>query len=265
MTTDDRPLDRLDPAAVADARRRLVVALDYPDARHALAAAQRLSDTVRWVKVGLELFVAAGPAILHELRLAGFDVFLDLKFHDIPNTVAGACASAARSGVGLINVHAGGGVAMMRAARDGAARGAAERGHDPPRLLGVTMLTSLTGEELPGYYDHTRPVADRVVLLAEAAREAGLDGVVCSPREVVPLRAALPADFLLLTPGIRFAGGDAQDQARVATPFDAAKDGADFLVIGRPITGDPDPAAAARRALVDIAAGVAARGRAPGA
>jgi orotidine-5'-phosphate decarboxylase len=263
--TEDLRGAAVDAAALEAARRRLVVALDYPDARSALAAAQRLSGTVRWVKVGLELFTAAGPAILHELRLADFDIFLDLKFHDIPNTVAGACASAARNGVGLVNVHAGGGPAMMRAAREGAARGAAERGDDPPRILGVTMLTSLTGEELPGYYDHTRPVPDRVVLLAQAAREAGLDGVVCSPREIVPLRAALPNDFVLLTPGIRFAGGDTQDQARVATPFDAARDGADFLVLGRPITADPDPVAAARRALADIAAGVAARGRAPGA
>lgn len=220
--------------------------------------AARLEGLVRWVKVGLELYVAAGPSIIETLRRQGLEVFLDLKFHDIPNTVAGASAAAARTGAGIINVHAGGGIEMMVAARDGATRGAAERGVAPPKLLAVTVLTSLTGEELPGYY-RPGPVAERVVYLAESTREAGLDGVVCSPREIVPLRASLGTDFLLLTPGLRFADGDTGDQKRVATPEDAARAGSDYLVMGRPITGHENPAAAAARALAEIERGLAAR------
>ncbi|TPW08523.1 MAG: orotidine-5'-phosphate decarboxylase, partial [bacterium] len=184
----------------------LVVALDMPSADLALDMANRLEGSVRWVKVGLELFVTTGPPMIETLRARGFEVFLDLKFHDIPNTVAGASAAAARTGAGIINVHAGGGIDMMIAAKDGALRGARERGTPAPTMLAVTVLTSLTGEELPGYYQ-SRTVEERVLYLAQATREAGLDGVVCSPREVTPLRVSLGPDFKLLTPGLRFADG----------------------------------------------------------
>lgn len=238
---------------------RLVVAFDYPRADAALGLADRLAGRIRWAKVGLELFVTAGPNIVHAFAARGFHVFLDLKFHDIPTTVAGACAAAARSGAAMINVHAGGAGEMMRAALDGARRGAAESGHPTPKVLAVTVLTSLSGSELPGYYSD-RPVTDRVVLLAEAARDAGLDGVVCSPMEIAPLRAALGPDFRLLTPGIRFADGEAGDQKRIATPADAARSGADWIVMGRPITAAPDPIAAAARAVVEIDHGLSSTG-----
>lgn len=238
---------------------RLVVAFDYPRADEALALADRLAGRIRWAKVGLELFVTAGPNVVHAFAARGFHVFLDLKFHDIPHTVAGACAAAARSGAAMINVHAGGAGEMMRAALEGARRGAAESRHPAPKLLAVTVLTSLSGSELAGYYSD-RPVEDKVVMLARAAREAGLDGVVCSPREIEPLRAALGPDFGLLTPGVRFADGDIGDQKRVATPADAARAGADWIVMGRPITAAPDPVAAAARAVVEIDHGLSGAG-----
>ena len=236
----------------------LVVALDMPSSRDAIEMATRLHGTVRWVKVGLELYVAAGPSIVSDLRRLGFEVFLDLKFHDIPNTVAGASAAAARTGAGIVNVHAGGGIDMMKAALLGAARGAKEGGTAPPKILAVTVLTSLTGLELPGYYQ-SRPMGERVVYLAESTREAGLDGVVCSPKEIEILRAVVGPGFLLLTPGLRFADGDPDDQKRVATPHDAARAGSDYLVMGRPSTGAADPTAAAARAILSIQGGLAAR------
>jgi len=236
----------------------LVVAFDVSSREEALALADRLGDAVRWAKVGLELFVSAGPGIVGELSARGLSVFLDLKFHDIPNTVAGACASAARTGAGLVNVHAGGGEAMMRAAREGAERGAREAGRPRPEILAVTVLTSLAGTELPGYYQ-ARSVEERVVYLAGEAKAAGLDGVVCSPHEISRLRETLGPDFRLLTPGLRFVEGEAGDQKRVATPYDAARAGSDYLVIGRPITGADDPRAAASRALAEIGRGLADR------
>jgi orotidine-5'-phosphate decarboxylase len=251
MTTPSRPLAR-------EPLDHLVVAFDVPSRQAALALADRLGDAVRWAKVGLELFVAAGPGIVTELSDRGLSIFLDLKFHDIPNTVAGACASAARTGAAILNVHAGGGEAMMAAAREGAERGAAESGRARPEVLAVTVLTSLTGNELPRYYQ-PHSVAERVAYLAAEAKKAGLDGVVCSPLEIVPLREALGPSFRLLTPGLRFADGEAGDQKRVATPYDAARAGSDYLVIGRPITGAADPRAAAARALADIERGLADR------
>lgn len=220
--------------------------------------AARLEGSVRWVKVGLELFIAAGPLVVETLRQRGFEVFLDLKFHDIPNTVSGASAAAARTGAGIINVHAGGGIDMMAAALDGARKGAGDMGFEPPKVLAVTVLTSLTGDELPGYY-RPSPVGERVLYLAESTHAAGLDGVVCSPQEVERLRASLGNNFLLLTPGLRFSEGERGDQKRVATPGDAARAGSDYLVMGRPITGAGNPAEVARRALVEIEQGLAER------
>jgi orotidine-5'-phosphate decarboxylase len=192
-------------------------------------------------KVGKELFTAEGPALVREIVGQGEKVFLDLKFHDIPNTVAGAVAAAARLDVSLMNVHAAGGAAMMEAA----ARAAKGSG---ARLLAVTVLTSLDAAALQavGYTDSP----DRLVLrMARLAREAGLDGVVAAPTEVAMLRKELGAQFILVTPGIRPPGSSADDQARIAGPREAVRAGADYIVVGRPITQAPDPAAAARNLL----------------
>jgi len=217
--------------------KRVIVALDFPDAGAALAAAGRLDPALCRVKVGKELFVSAGPAILGQLHERGFEVFLDLKFHDIPNTVAGACRAAARLGVWMLNVHASGGSAMMRAAREAVA--AFPR---PPLLLGVTVLTSLSDAEL-GEVGFAGSAADNVARLARLAASSGLDGVVCSAEEAAMLREALGAGFVTVTPGIRLAGGAKGDQSRVVTPEDAVRLGAHYLVIGRPVTQAADPAA----------------------
>ena len=217
--------------------RRVIVALDFPDAGAALAAAGRLDPALCRVKVGKELFVSAGPAIVGQLQERGFEVFLDLKFHDIPNTVAGACRAAARLGVWMLNVHASGGSAMMRAAREAVA--AFPR---PPLLIGVTVLTSLSDAEL-GEVGFAGSAADNVGRLARLAAASGLDGVVCSAEEAAMLRDALGAGFVTVTPGIRLAGDAKGDQARVVTPGDAVRLGAHYLVIGRPVTQAADPAA----------------------
>ena len=219
--------------------KRVIVALDFPDAAAALACAARLDPSDCRVKVGKELFTAAGPQLVAELHGRGFEVFLDLKFHDIPNTVAGACRAAARLGVWMLNVHASGGAAMLRAARD-AVQGLPR----PPLLIGVTVLTSLTDMDLR-QLGLTGSAEENAVRLAVLTRDCGLDGVVCSAREAPALRRAVGTDFLLVTPGIRAAeAGD--DQARTATPAEAVRLGADYLVIGRPVTKAADPAAALR-------------------
>ena len=216
----------------------VIVALDVPDAASALALAARLDPKLCRVKVGKELFVAAGPSVVLGLHERGFEVFLDLKFHDIPNTVAGACRSAARLGVWMLNVHASGGEAMMRAAREAVA--GVQR---PPLLIGVTILTSLGDADLAkvGFQGSAE---ENVIRLARLARASGLDGVVCSAREALALRKATGADFTLVTPGIRLPGAGVQDQSRTVAPVEAVKLGANYLVVGRPITQSADPAAA---------------------
>jgi orotidine-5'-phosphate decarboxylase len=217
--------------------KRVIVALDFPDAASALGMAARLDPALCRVKVGKELFVSAGPAIVERLGERGFEVFLDLKFHDIPNTVAGACRAAARLGVWMLNVHASGGSAMMRAAR--------EAGSDrarPPLLIGVTVLTSLSDAEL-GEIGLAGSAADAVSRLARLASASGLDGVVCSAEEARMLRAALGERFVTVTPGIRLPGDAKGDQSRIVTPQDAVRRGAHYVVIGRPVTQSPDPAA----------------------
>jgi orotidine-5'-phosphate decarboxylase len=217
--------------------KRIIVPLDVPDAEAALTLASRLDPKLCRVKVGKELFVSAGPDVVRRLQERGLDVFLDLKFHDIPNTVAGACRAAARLGVWMMNVHASGGEAMLRAAREAVASVAR-----PPLLLAVTILTSLSEEDLVrvGY---SGSMLENVERLARLARACGLDGVVCSAQEAPLLRKATGEDFLLVTPGIRLAGDSAHDQSRIVTPAQAVRLGADYLVIGRSITGARDPAA----------------------
>jgi orotidine-5'-phosphate decarboxylase len=215
---------------------RIIIALDFPDADTALSFVKPLDPALCRLKVGFELFVAAGPALVEALQARGFQVFLDLKFHDIPNTVAGACRAAAALGVWMINVHAGGGQRMMEAARE-----ALEGSVDRPLLIAVTVLTSMDDAEL-GACGVGRGVDAQARFLARLTQESGLDGVVCSAREAAALREDLGAAFLKVTPGIRPRGSEAGDQRRIVTPADALRDGATHLVIGRPITRAQDPA-----------------------
>jgi orotidine-5'-phosphate decarboxylase len=226
---------------------RVIVALDFPDAGAALALAGRLDPAACRLKVGKELFTASGPGLIEKLQRSGFSVFLDLKFHDIPTTVASACAAAADLGVWMMNVHASGGRPMMEAAR-----AALANRHAPPRLVAVTVLTSIGAADMKEIGLAGDP-QDAVTRLARLAQAAGLDGVVCSAREARELRRQFGPQFLLVTPGIRPAGAATDDQQRVATPRQALADGVDYLVIGRPITRAPDPAAALREINADIA------------
>lgn len=223
---------------MSDARPRIIVAMDYAEASPALALAERLDPAHCRLKVGKQLFTREGPEIVRRLQGLGFDVFLDLKFHDIPNTVAGACRAAAELGVWMVNVHASGGRAMMEAARE-AVDGVAT----PPLLIAVTVLTSLGAADLSETGVGGQP-AEQVGRLAVLAYGCGLDGVVCSPTDLTTLAGAVPDTFLRVTPGVRPAGDVGGDQKRVATPARAIAGGAHYLVIGRPITQAPDPAAA---------------------
>ena len=232
--------------------KRVIVPLDFPDAEAALALASRLDAKLCRVKVGKELFVAAGPDIVGRLQERGFEVFLDLKFHDIPNTVERACRAAARLGVWMMNVHASGGAVMMRAARE-AIEGVAR----PPLLIAVTVLTSLRDADLEAV-GFANGVIESVDRLARLTRECGLDGVVCSAQEAPRIRDAVGSDFVLVTPGIRLASSAADDQARVVTPAEAVRLGAHYLVIGRPITQSPDPAATLESIRQSLQEGMAA-------
>jgi orotidine-5'-phosphate decarboxylase len=216
------------------------VALDTTDLDYARQLAERVRGDVGGLKLGLEFFNAHGPHGVRAFEGCGLPIFLDLKFHDIPNTVAGAARAAASLGVSILNVHAQGGAAMMRAAAD-----AVKSVNPATRLIAVTVLTSLGDEDLPSV-GLIPPVADQVLRLASLTQQCGLDGVVCSAHEIARLRAELGPDFLLVVPGIRPAGSDTADQKRVMGPAEAREAGAGILVIGRPITGASDPAKAAR-------------------
>lgn len=229
----------------ASIRERIFIALDVPTVDTARKLIETLGAEAQSYKVGLELFTAAGPGFVRELADAGKTVFLDLKFHDIPNTVAGAVRSVAGLGAKVINIHCGGGGEMMRAAQTAA-------GADGPAIIGVTVLTSLDDQNLKDLgFAHT--AEGEVLLLARAAHEAGLAGVVCSPREIELLRGEFGPDFLLITPGIRPEWAATGDQKRIMTPREAFRAGASALVIGRPITGAPEPAAALRRIIGECA------------
>jgi orotidine-5'-phosphate decarboxylase len=227
---------------------RLIAALDTPDPARAAGWARALGRDVGLVKVGLELFVAHGPAAVAAVAEAGTPIFLDLKLHDIPNTVAGATRSAAALGVAMLTLHAGGGEAMIAAAREAAEKAGGAR----PMLLAVTVLTSLGAADLAATGVAGGP-AQQVLRLGQLAIAAGADGLVCSAHEVAPLRATLGPDVPLIVPGIRPAGADTGDQKRVMTPEQAVAAGADWLVLGRPLTGAPDPAAAARAIAASLA------------
>jgi orotidine-5'-phosphate decarboxylase len=231
-----------------DRSNPIFVALDTPSLDAASALAARVAPFVGGLKVGLEFVSANGPEGVRAMVKSGRPVFLDVKLHDIPNTVAGAMKALAPLGAAIINVHASGGAAMMRAAVEAAASVETR-----PKVIAVTVLTSLEGADLARMGIAGTPL-DQVVRLARLAKECGIDGVVCSPQEIAAVRAACGRDFLIVTPGVRPAGGALDDQRRVMTPKRAVDEGADFLVIGRPITGAVDPAAAARAILAELGA-----------
>jgi orotidine-5'-phosphate decarboxylase len=239
---------------VKDAADRLIVALDVPGLEAEVALLDRLEGAVTTCKIGNQLFTAAGPAAVEAARKRGFRVFLDLKYHDIPNTVAGAVREATRLGVFMLNVHASGGVTMMRAAADAAAGAAAELGVDRPICLGVTVLTSFARRALQHDVGVPATVEAHVLDLAARARDAGLDGCVASPREIRPLRLALGAGWVIVTPGVR-PSGPTDDQARTATAGTAIRAGADYLVVGRPVIRAEDPARAARALVTEMTRG----------
>lgn len=232
---------------------RIIVALDGMEGPQALAFTAAMPE-LRWVKVGLELFTAAGPQVVHQLREQGKRVFLDLKFHDIPATMAGACRSAARLGAELMTVHACAGSEALRAAQSAAQEGAEAAGLPAPTLLAVTVLTSWDAARFAEELAIADPVETYVGRLARLAAAAGVGGCVCSPLEVEALRAAHPEPFALVTPGIRPAGSASGDQARVMTPSEAIAAGASRLVIGRPITASADPAEAFARCCAELSA-----------
>lgn len=228
----------------------VIVALDCP-ADEALALAAMLRGRVQWLKVGMTLYYAQGPEIVARLREMGFDVFVDLKLHDIPHQVAGAAAAIARLGAGMFTVHASGGRAMMAAAVEASRRAAEEVGLPAPAVLAVTVLTS-TGDAGLSEVGLARTAAEQVALLAHVAREASVDGVVCSPREATMMREILGESAFVVTPGIRPAWSDTNDQSRIATPAAALAAGATHLVIGRPITSATAPAQAVDRILAEL-------------
>lgn len=234
--------DRVDAA-----RERLIVALDVPDTDAAAEMVIRLEGSVLWFKVGMELFTAAGPAVVEPILKRGHRVFLDLKFHDIPNTVAGAVRSAAALGVQMLTVHAAGGPAMLAAARQ-----TIKDLTNPPELLAVTVLTSMDAAQLSACGVERSP-GDQVELLGKMGLEAGFRGFVCSPQEIRRMRGLTGPEGLLVVPGIRPAGAETGDQKRIATPAEALRLGASYLVVGRPITQAADPAAAAEAIVRQMA------------
>ncbi|MCP5437875.1 MAG: orotidine-5'-phosphate decarboxylase [Chromatiaceae bacterium] len=230
---------------------RVIVALDFAAASSAMDLLDRLDPAQCRVKIGKEMFTRAGPTFVERVAARGFEIFLDLKYHDIPNTVAAACAAAADMGVWMMNVHASGGRKMMTAAAERLAKV-----DDRPLLIAVTILTSLGQEDIAEIGYQGTP-ADNVRRLAALAQDSGLDGVVCSPLEVAPLRTDRAATFLLVTPGVRPAGAATDDQKRVMTPGDAIRAGASYLVVGRPVTGAPDPLASLAAINAEVAEALA--------
>lgn len=239
---------------------KILVALDVDTAEKAVELARQLSGQVAGYKVGLELINSAGFDLLDKLReTAGAEakIFYDCKFLDIPNTVMGASKAAAKRGVWMFNIHASGGSAMMKAAVSGAEIGAAEAGVPKPLVIAVSVLTSVSAEVLRDEMGVSRPLTEQVAALAQLAQDSGCDGLVASPHEIAAIRDACGPDFLLVIPGVRPIGAAIGDQKRVMTPGEAVKAGADYIVVGRPITADSDPAASARRINAETAGNTA--------
>ena len=234
--------------------RDVIIACDMPDRASVLGFLDRFGGEQPWVKIGMELFYAEGPGIVREIRERGFHIFLDLKLCDIPNTVRGAMRSLSGLEVDIINLHAFGTADMMRAALEGLTGGNGER---RTRLIAVTVLTSTSEEALHREVLIERPLAETCIAYAENAKAAGLDGVVCSPLESPVIHGRCGSEFLTVTPGVRFAGGERGDQVRVTTPARARELGSDYIVMGRPITGAADPVEAWRRARAEFLGGEA--------
>ena len=247
MSASDR---RIHPEA---SHQRLLVALDVDSGARALELARRLRDVAGGFKIGSRLFTLEGPALVRAVAETGARVFLDLKFHDIPNTVAQAVESAVLTGAWMVNVHASGGVPMMTAARQAAVDTARRTAQPVPLVIAVTVLTSMDQPTLKTV-GVDRPLADHVITLAKLTKEAGLDGVVASPLETAAIRAACGPDFAIVTPGIRgaSAGGEMHDQSRTLGPADAVRAGATYIVVGRPIIGAADPRAAAAAIVAEL-------------
>lgn len=231
---------------------KIIVALDVPTKEEALAIVDELGDKVGAYKIGMQLYNACGPEIIEEVAKRKGRIFLDLKFHDIPNTVASAARVAANLGVYMFNVHACGGSTMMKAAADALKEEAAKLGVERPLLIAVTVLTSMNEEELQGEVGISRSLNEQVAAMAKLAKDCGLDGVVASAKEIKLIREACGDDFLIVTPGIRPRDAAADDQKRIKTPGEAVADGADYLVIGRPITKAADRTAAVANIVADI-------------
>ena len=230
----------------------VIIACDMPDRESVMGFLGRFGGEQPWVKIGMELFYAEGPSIVREIKERGFHIFLDLKLCDIPNTVRGAMRSLRGLGADIINLHAFGTADMMRAALEGLTL---PDGTRETKLIAVTILTSTSEETLHRELCIEKPLSETVMLYAENARAAGLDGVVCSPLEAGEVHARCGADFLTVTPGVRFAGGEKGDQVRVTTPERARELGSDYIVVGRPITGAEDPVAAWKRARAEFLGG----------
>lgn len=239
---------------VKPAAERIIVPLDVPSVEDAIALIDALPEVTFW-KVGLELFVSAGPTILEQLKQRQKRIFLDLKFHDIPNTMAGACRAAGRYGVDLITVHAPAGKVALQAAQAAALEGAASVGCPPPNLIAVTLLTSINPRALAFELKVSLELTDYALQMALLAQDSGLSGIVCSPQEAEALRRVCGDDFLLVCPGVRPAGSAKGDQQRAMTPSQAIAAGASYLVIGRPITQAPDPAVAFQQICDEIQQG----------
>ena len=226
----------------------VIIALDFPGREETLSFLDRFTGKKPFVKIGMELFYAEGPDIVREIKRRGHKIFLDLKLHDIPNTVKGGMRSLSRLDVDMVNLHASGTIAMMQAALEGLTRPDGTR----PLLIAVTQLTSTDQERMEKELLIEKPLAEVVMHYASLARQAGLDGIVCSPLEAGKAHERCGADFLTVTPGVRFAGGDAGDQKRVTTPEKARELGSDYIVVGRPITQAEDPVAAYRRCVKEF-------------
>ena len=232
---------------------RIIVPLDVPTQEEAIAKLDQLPQVTFW-KVGLELFVSSGAEILHILKDREKRIFLDLKFHDIPNTVAGACRAAGRYGVDLLTIHATGGRSALKAAMTAVNEGASQAGVSPPKVIAITLLTSLTSRDLAMDLKIPLELPEYALQMALLAKDSGLDGAVCSPQEVAQLRDICGDEFLLVCPGVRPSWAEAGDQKRSLTPKEAFKAGADYLVIGRPITAEADPVAAWEKICDELAA-----------
>ena len=228
--------------------RDVIIACDFKNRAETLAFLDHFTEEKPYLKIGMELFYAEGPSIVRELKSRGHKIFLDLKLHDIPNTVKSAMAVLSSLDVDMCNLHAGGTIAMMEAALEGLMRPDGTR----PLLIGVTQLTSTSEERMREDLLIERPIEEVVAHYARNTKKAGLDGVVCSPLEAARVKEVCGADFLTVTPGVRFADGDIGDQSRIATPARAKELGSDFIVVGRPITRAEDPVAAYRRCVADF-------------